>query len=384
MPQDDPQASPATAAGHVADHAKAVVTASRRRRYLFGTRALLSWVAIWLFFVVVGLVALFWLSPDMQKARRQRRAVEAVLAAGGSVDYDYQYDAPGGRFLPDATPPAPGWLRAVVGDGYFTNVIAAGVDDSSIQYVGAFPQLNFLQAYLSHATPDRSAHLAGLPVLEFATLTGIGVDDRALGSLKGSRRLKCLYLGDTSITNAGVASIRGMDALVLLDLSSTKVGDDALENLGATVHLQWLDLGRTQIAGPGLRHLNALKELQDLNLHGTRVTDAGLAYIAGLTQLKCLNLGDTHVSDAGLPYLAGLTQLEILDLGETYVSDAGMPRLKSLTHLRQLTVPGTKTFPVPPERVKGMRELQESLPNMRVHPGWWPKGERGPGPVGRE
>lgn len=52
-----------------------------------------------------------WLGVVCNRANRQRRAVEAIVEAGGQVLYDYQFDE-GDRLNPPPALPGPNWLTA--------------------------------------------------------------------------------------------------------------------------------------------------------------------------------------------------------------------------------------------------------------------------------
>jgi hypothetical protein len=60
-----------------------------RQRFQFGFRSLLV-------FFVAASVPLGWLAWEMQKARRQREAVETILELGGIVNYDVTSQKPRG------------------------------------------------------------------------------------------------------------------------------------------------------------------------------------------------------------------------------------------------------------------------------------------------
>src|SRR5262245_17910828 len=68
--------------------------------------------------LTLACVALGWW---VHKAERQRRAVAAIRAAGGYVEYDYERDGRR-RGLRNPTPPGPVWLHSVVGVDYFADV----------------------------------------------------------------------------------------------------------------------------------------------------------------------------------------------------------------------------------------------------------------------
>jgi hypothetical protein len=79
-----------------------------RRRYLtFSLRTL---------FILLTLFAV-WTATIVNRAREQREAVKAIEALGGAVVYDWQ--GPPGSRLGKTGPPAPAWLRQLVGDDYF-------------------------------------------------------------------------------------------------------------------------------------------------------------------------------------------------------------------------------------------------------------------------
>ncbi len=95
----------------------------RKRRWLqFSLRSLLLAVLI----VAIGMAA--WIVPIKNRAQRQKEAVDAILKGGGFVVYDYQEY--GERIHEDAKPPGPDWLRKLLGDDVFTNVIAADVESN--------------------------------------------------------------------------------------------------------------------------------------------------------------------------------------------------------------------------------------------------------------
>jgi hypothetical protein len=57
------------------------------------------------------------------RARVQQNAVAAIKAAGGSVDYDWQYT--NGRYTPNGRPRGPTWLRERLGPHYFDAAVTA-------------------------------------------------------------------------------------------------------------------------------------------------------------------------------------------------------------------------------------------------------------------
>jgi hypothetical protein len=94
------------------------------------------------------------------------------------------------------------------------------------------------------------------------------------------------------------------------------------------INLTTLYLGGTSVTDAGLVHLRSPLGLRTLNLAGTAITDTGLAHVRGLTGLRKLVLWGTCVTDVGLVHLRTLAGLRELDLERTQVSAAGVEDLR--------------------------------------------------------
>lgn len=98
----------------------------------------------------------------------------------------------------------------------------------------------------------------------------------------------------------------------------------------ANLPLKTLYLGGTSLDDAGLTHLKPLSGLESLNLSGTKITDAGLPAIDALVHLKTLSLADTAITDAGLVQLRDLRELKTLNLRRTKVTLAGVSELRRI------------------------------------------------------
>ena len=248
-----------------------------RCRFQFGIRALLV-------LTLVVAILCSWLATEMKQARKQQAAAQAVMDAGGNVEYDY-LPSRIGQVGSISQPPTPVWLRALLGDDFFISV--AAVDFSSVG-----------------VSDDELACIRGLNRLPKLVLTGTEVGDAGLQHLEGLTRLQALYLGRTNVSDAGLAHLKGLTRLRELSLFHTRVGD------------------------AGLERLEGLTQLRYLKLDWTKVGDAGLEHLKGFTRLEVLYLGYTKVTDAGLPRLKGLAKLQLLDLYGAPVTNVGVQRLK--------------------------------------------------------
>jgi len=166
------------------------------------------------------------------------------------------------------------------------------------------------------------------PISDLTTLEGFTIGRRV--GFGGKLAIEVPF-GDEDAVHVG-----GLRRLICLQLPDTTITDAGLEQLKGLTRLEQLDLTGTRITEMGLRHLAGMTAMEDLRLSDTEMGDEGLAEVARLSSLKMLDLGNTRVSDRGLEYLTALRDLEQLDLRGTNVSDEGLPHLYGLKELRLL------------------------------------------------
>ena len=205
-----------------------------------------------------------WLGVWTDRARKQQRAVEAILKRGGIVAYSYEMKTGSG----EPTPPGPTWLREALGIDYLDHVAAAN-------------------------------------------LTGDTFTDADLELLQGLPRLDHLFLRSANITDAGLAHLEALHGLEWLDLAGDRITDAGLAHLEGLHRLQSLGLRSKRITDAGLAHLEGLHRLESLGLCSERITDAGLVHLQGLRELKSLTLL-CSITDAGMDHLTPLVKLRKL------------------------------------------------------------------------
>jgi hypothetical protein len=91
------------------------VKSPRRHWHQFTLRTLLI-------FVTLAGCGFGWLGFKIREARQEAAAVAAIEKAGGFVFYSFQWEPFNFIYAPDAAPPGPKWLRAILGDHFFTSV----------------------------------------------------------------------------------------------------------------------------------------------------------------------------------------------------------------------------------------------------------------------
>jgi Leucine Rich repeat len=287
----------------------------RSRKYLrISTRALI------LLTLAIGGGLGFWL----HEVRVQRDAVATIRKANGWAGYDWEWK--GGKSTPKGKPPVPGWLVDRLGVDSFGSVRAVNL--GRLWRGGIFPDLRNMSVVLPH-----------------------------VGRL---RRLECLVLRASAITDADLAHLEGSTTLRWLQLKSTDLGDAGLAHLKNLTRLQWLDLSNTKVTDAGLLHLQEMTELEKLELNGTQISDAGLSHLRNLAKLKSLSLDQTRVAGPGLVHLKQLPDLKHLSLNRNMINEAGIEQLKEFAGLEMLSITKLQASDV------AMAELQRELPNVRI------------------
>jgi hypothetical protein len=231
-----------------------------------------------------------WLGWQVNQARRQRIAVDAILAAGGHVLYDWQ------RAEREA-PPGPEWLRRLIGDEFFRTATEVNLSSGHVP-----------------VTPDVIEHVQALPVLELLVLPKELATDSSMAAISGLTRLEALYIdGPARITDAGVAHLANLDKLAVLRIEGAGLTETGFSAVAEHRGLHVLDMTGTPINDAGLMHLAKLKKLNGLHLSGSHLTDEGLTQLLALPGLECL----TVLTGRGGPTPEGIAKLK-----------ASMPKLK--------------------------------------------------------
>lgn len=174
------------------------------RRWQFSLRTML---------LVVTLLALF-LGAYLRRVNDQRDAVRAVLAAEGSVFYDFQCDESGG-VLKTALEPRWPWLAEWLEVDWRASVTRVEVPDTKLtdallKRVGRLPHLRHArlgETFITGVSDDGLRYLRGLNELTTLYVGGYRVTDAGLRHLEGLSQLEELHLEGANITIAGVRRV---------------------------------------------------------------------------------------------------------------------------------------------------------------------------------
>ena len=124
--------------------------------------------------------------------------------------------------------------------------------------------------------------------------------------------------------------------------------------------LEYLFLDTTKVTAEGLQHLTSCP-IESMSIQQTPLDAAAIEQIDKISSLRGLILGGWYLTDENLQHLQPPSQLTNLNLYGTNISDAGLANLKELRSLREISM--THNSRITPA---GIRELQKSLPNVRV------------------
>lgn len=196
-----------------------------RRLLRFSLRGLLLFTAICC--ILLGVFA--------NHIARQKRAIAAIREVHGNVYYDFHESHPY-ALDPSRKSGVPIWLLNRLGEDAFHNVIALDLDSPSVtnailaevRHLPAVRRLfisgttitsnglevlkdmpNLRHLYIQGTIDDKSMeYVAAIPQLELLDIQNAHVSNAGLSHLKGKLRLRRLVLYDTGITESGIAELQ--------------------------------------------------------------------------------------------------------------------------------------------------------------------------------
>jgi hypothetical protein len=208
---------------------------SRRRWFQYSLRTLLL-------AMLLASIGMSWITIRVQRARRQKAAVEEIRKLGGEVTYDYEYPQPGpGSSWRAPQPPGLAPLRNLLGEDFFTDVVEVTFHDGSrftdadLACLQAFPRLTDLTLANANVTDAGLERVRGLSNLRKLCLRGNQFTDKSLTCLQGLTSLEELVLLNTQITDAGLQHIIKLNRLTLLRHDSRHVTPEGEERFRQAV-----------------------------------------------------------------------------------------------------------------------------------------------------
>jgi hypothetical protein len=259
-----------------------------RRRFQLSIQSLLA-------LTLLVAVPCSWLAAERQRAKRQKKAVDAIVEGGGSVWYDYQID-PSGALAPSPQWPGPESLRALLGDDFFATATAACVTgNEGLAQLAQLPELEELDLNPESSPVFGVSRNWKVMAGSCRTLIPPNIvnDDPTASDSAGN-----VPLGVSKLDRSRFAKLRFVPGR--LDLVSNASMLEFLRPVDGKPRYQPKRLSFTDAA---FKNLCALTRLKVLNLECTNIGDRGLEDIQGLTRLRELYLFGSNITDAGVAKL---------------------------------------------------------------------------------
>ena len=219
----------------------------------------------WLRFSLATLLAVttvlcIALAVVFNRVRRQERAVRAIEAAGGYIEFDYQREYldrnPLLSHYSNAPVPGPSWLRSYLGDDLFRSPVHVSLNQSyPVDTLGAQPRID--DALLVE-------HLGGVRTADYLSVESSHVTDAAMPHIAAMHRVDNLDLTTPQVTDAGLRHLAGMRQLVSLRLECEQVTDAGLVHLQGLDHLAKLALLCPKLTPDGIRQLEGLTNVREV------------------------------------------------------------------------------------------------------------------------
>jgi hypothetical protein len=334
-------------------------------------------------------LAMSWYAVKMKRALAQKKAVEAILAAGGTVAYDYEFDESGDA-VKGATGRGPTWLRGLLGPDYFDKVV--NVDVNSKEGIEVLAGLTNLKSLMINTEVDGTDDLLNcLPIIEGVDelrLFGKPTKD-AFANLERVRRLKRLSLcyqdsnpvptRPAPLDQADLSKLRTCkDLQELAVLFPFELTDEAVRGIGELEQMERLSIATGATARLDLHHIRKLIKLRELAIGKTvgapgspfplpeRAPDDSLALkhvevLSELPRLETLDLSGSDIFSSDLEFLQNLHALQELDLSDCpNIDDDAAKYLTKLKGLKKLNLLHTKITDDAAERV------DDALPDCEV------------------
>jgi uncharacterized membrane protein YciS (DUF1049 family) len=167
----------------------------------------------------------------------------------------------------------------------------------------------------------------------YADVTTVSLDDSKcvdadVAMLVQFPTIRCVQLHDAQLTNAVANHLAKLPNLEKAWLSGPWITDETIAALSVLEKLDGLGLDDSNISDAGLEQLGKLSELETLLLIGSPVSDEGLHHLTSLHKLHDLRLDQTQISDAGLAVLGEMPNLSVISIGKTKVTQAGREELQ--------------------------------------------------------
>jgi len=238
----------------------------------------------------------------------QQRAAEKLVGSGALVGYQ---------------PAAPAWLRYLLGDGRFLNVVMVKLEqrpikEAALAPLADLPHLERLYLAATPVTDDWLRRLPPLPRLKRISLWRTQVTNDGMAHLDGLTELEVLDVKNTRVTEAGLEHFRGHPNLIRL-VHTLTFGDAGIDALASMPRLQLDSIVCRGVGDDSLRKLAQRFSLESLTVVNARATDAGIEQVAKRPSLVSLRVENVPLRGECLAVMADHPALKQIELHSTKI-----------------------------------------------------------------
>jgi hypothetical protein len=161
---------------------------------------------------------------------KEREALTRVIThLGGRFSLDTD-------FLDEPSYGPPQWLKSLVGEDYFANIVSinlgtAPIDESVVKRLSRLRHLQSLGIWQTSFGDQDLSRLLGLAELETLDISQTAVTDTGLEQLRGLKSMRVLVVGGDRLTDAGLESLKQMSHLTLLCVVGNQFSPSARQGL---------------------------------------------------------------------------------------------------------------------------------------------------------
>jgi Leucine-rich repeat (LRR) protein len=238
--------------------------------------------------------------------------------------------------------------------------------DNQVNEVHTLNELPKTPFHVSGINLDANPKVTDDDMIRFATskrlrrlyLANTSLTDRIAPQLSKCENLEELFLHGSKVSGKGLAACRKMKKLKIFFASGDI--DSGLNELRDCFELDFLSVAYSDVSDAGLADLKGLHKIESLELQGTLISDKGLVHLVNFKRLRNLELSTTLITDAGLDSLRELESIERLSIAQTRISDVGIAKLGELSKLKYLNLLKTAVTET------AVKDLHHKLPHCRI------------------
>lgn len=164
---------------------------------------------------LLAAITLSWPALLLQRARRQKEAVQAIRSSGGVAVYRWG----------EPVPPNPDGIRNTI----YPSEFPPPFHDELRDWLGIDLVDDVIEAGIKHK--EHSRYLDAFPRLELLGFPGKQADDTVLEPIGHLKELKFLGLRNSQVTDAGLRHLEGLRQLEVINLENTRVTREGVERL---------------------------------------------------------------------------------------------------------------------------------------------------------